>query len=150
MNKCRHKPVLNRICIGLFFCFIAACGPIDQENRQEDQGWSCDSTRDGWRRCDGDSILWCHVGSDGDGRESSGHFHEAVNCAQDGFECIALTDKLAACADASRPCKTGFAECDGRQALNCVDGKTTSMRCSLAQTCQIGSEGARCQPKQED
>ena len=117
--------------VGVLASTFVACGPAEQEDDlPADDGWSCDTPRDGWERCDGDSVVWCHAVAHGN--YSSGHFHEGANCAQDGLECIELTDSLAACADASRPCDAGFAQCDGRQALNCVDGKTTTMRCSLS------------------
>lgn len=135
--------------VGVLASTIVACVPAEQEDDlPADDGWSCDTPRDGWERCDGDSVVWCHAVVHGN--YSGGHFHEGANCAQDGLECIELTDSLAACADASRPCDAGFAQCDGRQALNCVDGKTTTMRCSLSETCQVGPEGARCQPTKQD
>jgi hypothetical protein len=135
-----------RITFALLIALLSSCGMDDGPSA--DEGWSCESERDGWERCDGSSVIWCHATSHGD--LSGAHFHEGTNCGQDGLECVAIDEQTAACADPATTCDMSFAECDDRYARNCVDGRIASMRCSLAETCEVLDEGARCVPAAQE
>lgn len=132
---------------------LSACGAAEdnsspQEEEPAEEGWSCSAERDGWERCDGASVIWCHAAEHGD--YASAHFHEGTNCGEDALNCVELDEQTAACADPGRSCDAGYAECDDRYALNCVDGVVASMRCSLTEACQVVDAGARCLPIEEE
>lgn len=129
--------------------FAAGCGPAqdgeDVEQATAERSWECDAAHDGWEQCDGDSVIWCHAVSNE--QYDSAHFHEGTNCAEDGAECIALTEQVAACRDPAASCAPGAAECDERTAINCVDGARATMRCSLTEECAVVDGAAMCTPK---
>ena len=126
-------------------CLLWGCGP---EDPAPEQAWSCTPPRDGWERCDGTSIIWCHAVSHANFED--GHFHEGTNCDAKGLSCIELDEQTAACSDTQAACDEGYAACDERVALNCVDGATASKRCSLTTSCQVTDQGARCIPLEQE
>ena len=122
---------------------LLSCGVSDEdEDASADDSWECTSEREGWEQCDGGSVIWCHAVAHGD--LSDAHFHEGANCEQDGLQCVELDEQVAACSDPASTCEPGFAECAERDARNCLDGQIASMRCPLAETCEVTAEGARC------
>lgn len=130
-------------CALLVMCL--SCGTdTEQTSIPQQEGWSCAAERDGWERCDGESVVWCHAATHG--AYDSAHFHEATNCGQDSLACVELDESTAACADSASSCDAGYSACDERNALNCVDGVVASIRCSLTEQCQQVDDGARCVP----
>jgi hypothetical protein len=124
---------------------LSGCGEASSDEGSagsDDDLWECTSGRDGWEQCDGKSVIWCHSASHGE--FEGGHFHESENCSEDGFSCVELDERTAACANPDTTCSEGFSECDGREARNCVDGTVAAMRCSLAEECRVTDVGARC------
>ena len=124
---------------------LLSCGPEEKTSPPDESAWECTEARDGWERCDEDSVIWCHGGAHGS--FSEGHFHEGASCGADALECVELDDRTAACLDSSETCEPGWAECQDREARNCVQGAIASKRCSLTQSCQMLDSGARCVPK---
>lgn len=132
------------ICAG---ALLLACGTAENTT-SADESWECTADRDGWEQCDGTSVIWCHGVAHGN--RSGAHFHEGASCGGEGLSCVELDERTAACSDPASSCEAGYTECDGRDARNCVNGAVASMQCSLAETCQVLDEGARClRPEQE-
>lgn len=125
---------------------LTACGPTEEPAElTSPEVWECTGERDGWERCDGDSVIWCH-GVAGMGYDGA-HFHEGTNCAEDGMTCVRLDERVAACLT-EQPCRDEATRCEDRYAYNCVEGTLAQTRCSLAEDCQVDEQGARCVPKQ--
>lgn len=127
-----RMPILVALALAL-----GACGE-DPEELPPDGGdapasWECDSSHDGWKRCDGGKIKYCHVVAGMDP-----HFHWGTDCAARALECVEIGDEgAAACVDSETPCSAQDVRCDQNTAYFCVDGNLAQEPCGTASTCEM-------------
>jgi len=115
---------------------LGACGD-DPEELPPDGGapasWECDSSHDGWKRCDEGKIKYCHVVAGMDP-----HFHWGTDCAARELECVEIDDTgAAACVDSETACTAQDVRCDQNTAYFCVDGNLAQEPCGTASTCEM-------------
>lgn len=150
---CQTRPRLSCALLILSACMLLNCGeiegpdedPLEGESSTDQEQWECTGERDGWERCDGDSVIWCHGVAHGE--YGGAHFHEGTNCAERSASCVELTEQEAACRDDSSTCSGEDARCQDRYAQNCVEGAWAQKRCSLAEECALDQGLATCIPK---
>lgn len=112
------------------------CGDDDNNNN----GWECGEGYDGWEKCAGDQIQYCHLVAGMDP-----HFHNGRDCGDEGLTCVAEADTGEAfCVDMSVDCTAGSFRCEDNTAYNCIDGHEANEPCGTG-VCHEHADEAHCE-----
>jgi len=130
---------------GLVLLSIALSVGCGDNNNNNVNDWECAEGRDGWERCVGDQIQYCH--------EVAGmtpHFHNGRDCAAEGLACVEEADHHESfCVDMSVTCTDSEFRCEGNTAYNCIDGHEAQEPCGTG-ICHEHTDEAHCEDQSEE
>jgi hypothetical protein len=141
------------ITVGAFLLACEARDSVDSSARPPTtpaphaESFACDAAeQNGWERCEGDRILWCHAETHGD--YGAPHFHGGINCAADGQRCAVIDgpNHVAACVS-SEPCVPGPWSCESGSIVACHQGFRATKRCGTGSVCTAREGRAKCEPR---